>query len=156
MLVDDPVVGSEEAAGWSCAQRSPAAPALVPLARRGLAVHRALSSGPRSLPVPKQVFSAIHKEDSGQYYCIASNDAGSARCEEQDMEVCECLCRASPCRPAGGWDGHARWCPSAVTPLRGHTGSSRVRWEEARTHQRAAVGLTRGSSPHHVTFNEAS
>ena len=25
-----------------------------------------------------QVFSAVHKEDSGQYYCIASNDAGSA------------------------------------------------------------------------------
>ncbi|GAB5577263.1 junctional adhesion molecule C isoform X2 [Prionailurus iriomotensis] len=35
----------------------------------------------------KQVFSAVHKEDSGQYYCIASNDAGSARCEEQMMEV---------------------------------------------------------------------
>uniref|UniRef100_A0A8C0LXA5 Junctional adhesion molecule C n=1 Tax=Canis lupus familiaris TaxID=9615 RepID=A0A8C0LXA5_CANLF len=33
------------------------------------------------------VFSAVHKEDSGQYYCIASNDAGSARCEEQQMEV---------------------------------------------------------------------
>ncbi|KFO37323.1 Junctional adhesion molecule C [Fukomys damarensis] len=33
------------------------------------------------------VFSAVHKEDSGQYYCIASNDAGSARCEEQEMEV---------------------------------------------------------------------
>lgn len=35
----------------------------------------------------KQVFSAVHKEDSGQYYCIASNDAGSAKCEEQEMEV---------------------------------------------------------------------
>uniref|UniRef100_G3TMH7 Junctional adhesion molecule C n=1 Tax=Loxodonta africana TaxID=9785 RepID=G3TMH7_LOXAF len=33
------------------------------------------------------VFSAVHKEDSGQYYCIASNDAGSARCDEQEMEV---------------------------------------------------------------------
>lgn len=33
------------------------------------------------------VFNAVHKEDSGQYYCIASNDAGSARCEEQEMEV---------------------------------------------------------------------
>ncbi|XP_016047435.2 junctional adhesion molecule C [Erinaceus europaeus] len=33
------------------------------------------------------VFSAVHKEDSGQYYCIASNDAGSAKCEEQEMEV---------------------------------------------------------------------
>ncbi|EPY82872.1 junctional adhesion molecule C precursor [Camelus ferus] len=33
------------------------------------------------------VFSAVHKEDSGRYYCIASNDAGSARCEEQEMEV---------------------------------------------------------------------
>ncbi|KAB0403432.1 hypothetical protein E2I00_000444, partial [Balaenoptera physalus] len=38
------------------------------------------------------VFSAIHKEDSGQYYCIASNDAGSARCEEQDMEVLGICC----------------------------------------------------------------
>lgn len=76
-------------------------PALVPLAWRGLTVHQALLLGPHSLPVPKQVFSAIHKEDSGQYYCIASNDAGSARCEEQDMEACECLCRALPCRPVG-------------------------------------------------------
>ncbi|XP_065385346.1 junctional adhesion molecule C isoform X2 [Macaca fascicularis] len=33
------------------------------------------------------VFTAVHKDDSGQYYCIASNDAGSARCEEQEMEV---------------------------------------------------------------------
>nr|XP_035121028.2 junctional adhesion molecule C isoform X1 [Callithrix jacchus] len=33
------------------------------------------------------VFSAVHKDDSGRYYCIASNDAGSARCEEQEMEV---------------------------------------------------------------------
>ncbi|XP_076968509.1 junctional adhesion molecule C isoform X1 [Tamandua tetradactyla] len=33
------------------------------------------------------VFSAVHKENAGQYYCIASNDAGSARCEEQGMEV---------------------------------------------------------------------
>ncbi|XP_036994180.1 junctional adhesion molecule C [Artibeus jamaicensis] len=32
-------------------------------------------------------FSAVHKEDSGRYYCIASNDAGSAKCEEQEMEV---------------------------------------------------------------------
>uniref|UniRef100_A0A4X2M411 Junctional adhesion molecule 3 n=1 Tax=Vombatus ursinus TaxID=29139 RepID=A0A4X2M411_VOMUR len=33
------------------------------------------------------VFSAVHKEDTGQYYCIATNDAGSANCEEQEMEV---------------------------------------------------------------------
>ncbi|XP_049634258.1 junctional adhesion molecule C isoform X2 [Suncus etruscus] len=33
------------------------------------------------------VFSSVHKDDSGQYYCIASNDAGSARCDEQNMEV---------------------------------------------------------------------
>ncbi|XP_075420183.1 junctional adhesion molecule C isoform X3 [Tenrec ecaudatus] len=33
------------------------------------------------------VFHAVHKGDSGQYYCIASNDAGSARCAEQEMEV---------------------------------------------------------------------
>ncbi|OBS59234.1 hypothetical protein A6R68_09641 [Neotoma lepida] len=37
------------------------------------------------------VFSAVHKDDSGQYYCIASNDAGASRCEGQDMEVCESL-----------------------------------------------------------------
>ena len=39
----------------------------------------------------EQDFSAVHKEDSGRYYCIASNDAGSAKCEEQEMEVCELL-----------------------------------------------------------------
>ncbi|KAM7051238.1 junctional adhesion molecule C [Molossus nigricans] len=33
------------------------------------------------------VFSAVHKEDAGRYYCTASNDAGSARCAEQRMEV---------------------------------------------------------------------
>ncbi|KAM5246242.1 junctional adhesion molecule C [Ctenodactylus gundi] len=33
------------------------------------------------------VFSDVHKDDAGHYYCIASNDAGSARCEEQEMEV---------------------------------------------------------------------
>ncbi|ELW65017.1 Junctional adhesion molecule C [Tupaia chinensis] len=33
------------------------------------------------------VFSAVHKEDSGRYYCIAANDAGTAKCEEQEMEV---------------------------------------------------------------------
>lgn len=48
-------------------------------------------TGSSFTPDPWQVFSAVHKDDSGQYYCIASNDAGSARCEEQDMEVCECL-----------------------------------------------------------------
>ncbi|MEJ1283701.1 junction adhesion molecule 3 [Cricetulus griseus] len=37
------------------------------------------------------VFSAVHKDDSGQYYCIASNDAGASRCEGQDMEVCKSL-----------------------------------------------------------------
>ncbi|MEE6485339.1 hypothetical protein FKM82_014246, partial [Ascaphus truei] len=33
------------------------------------------------------VFTAVHKGDMGQYYCIASNDAGSAKCEEQELEV---------------------------------------------------------------------
>ncbi|XP_036210286.1 junctional adhesion molecule C [Myotis myotis] len=33
------------------------------------------------------VFSAVRKEDSGQYYCMASNDVGSAKCEAQEMEV---------------------------------------------------------------------
>lgn len=46
---------------------------------------------PISLSRPEQVFSAVRKEDSGQYYCMASNDVGSAKCEAQEMEVCECL-----------------------------------------------------------------
>ncbi|XP_053547484.1 junctional adhesion molecule C [Bombina bombina] len=33
------------------------------------------------------IFSAINKGDMGQYYCTASNDAGSATCEAQLLEV---------------------------------------------------------------------
>ncbi|XP_008162791.1 junctional adhesion molecule C [Malaclemys terrapin pileata] len=33
------------------------------------------------------VFAAVHKGDTGRYYCIATNDAGSAKCEEQEMEI---------------------------------------------------------------------
>lgn len=33
------------------------------------------------------VFSAVNKGDMGQYHCIASNAAGSARCEPQLLEV---------------------------------------------------------------------
>ncbi|XP_075046708.1 junctional adhesion molecule C [Mixophyes fleayi] len=33
------------------------------------------------------MFSAVNKGDMGQYYCIASNAAGSARCEAQLLEV---------------------------------------------------------------------
>uniref|UniRef100_A0A6I8SUC1 Junctional adhesion molecule 3 n=1 Tax=Xenopus tropicalis TaxID=8364 RepID=A0A6I8SUC1_XENTR len=32
-------------------------------------------------------FTAVNKGDMGRYYCIASNDAGSAKCEEQELEV---------------------------------------------------------------------
>ncbi|KAG8434738.1 hypothetical protein GDO86_012912 [Hymenochirus boettgeri] len=32
-------------------------------------------------------FAAVNKGDMGHYYCIASNDAGSAKCEEQQLEV---------------------------------------------------------------------
>lgn len=32
-------------------------------------------------------FSAVNKGDMGQYYCIASNAAGSARCDAQLLEV---------------------------------------------------------------------
>lgn len=48
-----------------------------------------------SLSCPDQVFSAVRKEDSGQYYCMASNDVGSAKCEAQEMEVCECFLKRS-------------------------------------------------------------
>lgn len=40
---------------------------------------------------PCQVFHAVHKGDTGRYSCIATNDAGFAKCEEQEMEVCEWL-----------------------------------------------------------------
>ncbi|XP_077105459.1 junctional adhesion molecule C [Ranitomeya variabilis] len=33
------------------------------------------------------VFAAVNKRDMGQYYCIASNAAGSARCDAQLLEV---------------------------------------------------------------------
>nr|XP_033774783.1 junctional adhesion molecule C [Geotrypetes seraphini] len=33
------------------------------------------------------VFSAMSKADTGHYYCIASNPAGSAKCDEQQLEV---------------------------------------------------------------------
>lgn len=72
-------------------------------------------------PDPRQVFSAVHKEDSGQYYCIASNDAGSARCEEQDMEVCECLLSLDP--------GLAGWSCS-LCGAHGLPGVCRVWWED--------------------------
>lgn len=40
---------------------------------------------------PPQVFHAVHKGDTGRYSCIATNEAGFAKCEEQEMEVCEWL-----------------------------------------------------------------
>lgn len=78
-------------------------------------------------PDPRQVFSAVHKEDSGQYYCIASNDAGSARCEEQDMEVCECLLSLDP--GAGGLvmlAGALSSVPAALCGAHGLPGVCRV------------------------------
>lgn len=38
-----------------------------------------------------QVFTEVHKGDTGRYYCIATNNVGSAKCEEQQMEVCKWL-----------------------------------------------------------------
>ncbi|XP_054853979.1 junctional adhesion molecule C [Eublepharis macularius] len=32
-------------------------------------------------------FTEVHKGDTGRYYCIASNSVGSAKCEEQQMEI---------------------------------------------------------------------
>lgn len=36
-------------------------------------------------------FSAVRKEDSGQYHCRAKNEAGIAECGPQMMEVCKSL-----------------------------------------------------------------
>ncbi|XP_048368760.1 junctional adhesion molecule C [Sphaerodactylus townsendi] len=33
------------------------------------------------------IFTEVHKGDTGRYYCIATNNVGSAKCEEQQMEV---------------------------------------------------------------------
>lgn len=92
-------------------------------------------------PDPRQVFSAVHKEDSGQYYCIASNDAGSARCEEQDMEVCECLLSLDP--GAGGLvmlTLRGAWAPWSLPGLVGGP----------------SEGLTHGFSAQPTAFTEVS
>lgn len=89
------------------------------------------STGSPFTPDAWQVFSAVHKEDSGQYYCIASNDAGSARCEEQDMEVCECLLSLDP--GAGGpvtLAGALSSVPAALCSAHGLPGVCRVWWED--------------------------
>lgn len=36
-----------------------------------------------------QKFRRVRKDDAGEYYCQAMNDAGHAQCPEQTMEVCE-------------------------------------------------------------------
>lgn len=36
-----------------------------------------------------QRFMAVRKEDTGEYYCRAKNDAGYAECPAQQMEVCK-------------------------------------------------------------------
>lgn len=38
-----------------------------------------------------QKFIAVRKEDAGEYYCRAKNDAGYAECPPQLMEVCKCV-----------------------------------------------------------------
>lgn len=40
---------------------------------------------------PMQKFSAVRKDDAGEYYCRAKNDAGHAECGPQMMEVCKCV-----------------------------------------------------------------
>lgn len=40
---------------------------------------------------PMQKFIAVRKEDAGEYYCRAKNDAGYAECRPQMMEVCKCV-----------------------------------------------------------------
>lgn len=43
------------------------------------------------LNISPQKFRRVRKEDAGEYYCQAKNDAGHAQCPPQMMEVCECL-----------------------------------------------------------------
>lgn len=51
-----------------------------------------------------QKFIAVRKEDAGEYYCRAKNDAGYAECPPQQMEICKCatdtsiLCVKKPAR----------------------------------------------------------
>lgn len=42
-----------------------------------------------------QKFIAVRKEDAGEYYCRAKNDAGYSECSPQQMEVCKCLTDAA-------------------------------------------------------------
>lgn len=43
----------------------------------------------RCLKMSPQKFRRVRKEDAGEYYCQAKNDAGHAQCPPQMMEVCE-------------------------------------------------------------------
>lgn len=42
-----------------------------------------------------QMFIAVRKEDAGEYFCRAKNDAGYAECPSQQMEVCKCAPNSS-------------------------------------------------------------
>ncbi len=44
-----------------------------------------------------QKFSAVRKEDAGEYYCRARNEAGSSECGPQMMEVCTYFDRLFTC-----------------------------------------------------------
>lgn len=46
-----------------------------------------------------QKFIAVRKEDAGEYYCRAKNDAGNAECPPQLMEVCKSITAAHPESP---------------------------------------------------------
>ena len=49
-----------------------------------------------------QKFRRVKKDDAGEYYCQAKNDAGHAQCPPQKMEVCE-------------WSHtHSPWCQDLV------------------------------------------
>lgn len=71
-------------------------------------------------PDPRRVFRAVHKEDSGQSLLHCIQRRARPRCEEQDMEVCECLQAAA----TRGWRaGHAHsagaWAPWSLPGLVG-------------------------------------
>ena len=57
-----------------------------------------IQTGTHTVFCDVQKFRALKKSDAGEYYCMAKNEAGQAKCSSQLMEVCECfISLISPC-----------------------------------------------------------